>query len=39
MNTTELLIIGFIYIISVVVFFICGVIFAVKLMNDTISRE
>ena len=39
MNTTELLIIGFTYIISVVVFFICGAMFAVKLMNDTISRE
>lgn len=39
MNTTELLIIGFTYIISIVVSFICGEIFAVRQINEMKNKK
>jgi len=39
MNTTGLLIIGSISIVSVAISFICGVIFAVGLINEIESEE
>ena len=36
---SELLVVGLISIVAIVVSFIAGIMFAIKLINDTVSRD